>query len=249
MKIFSVHDSMNYCLFLLAQKTQAATEATGEEPLPQLISALRSIPGLMQLTTHRAISGVHDPAIKTVAGPDRAFQLYFDGLLGLEHLLTPDSVLDRALGSRDAPLRRHFHWCHQAMAVRRYQLHGHPSRSETADQHGCTYFVSYEGRSADDEKWLAHYLRHHPPIMKKLPGLRKLEVYSRIDYCSDLDIEKSRSLQRNIVMFDSQHQLNDALNSSVREELRADYDGFPPFEGASPHGAMMSEVFAPATRY
>ena len=237
---------MNYCLFLLAHEARAPVGAAGQEPLSRLVPVLRGIPGLTQLVSHRAIGGVQDPAIRDAAGPAHAFQLYFDELLSLEQVLRLGSVLDRALASGDAPLRGTFHWSHQAMAVRRYELSGHALRPEAAVQQGCTYFVSYEGQSADDEAWLAHYLRHHPPIMKKLPGLRKLEVYSRIDHLSELDIERSRALQRNIVMFDSQQQLNDALDSPVRAELRADYEGFPPFKGVSPHGAMLSEAFAPA---
>jgi uncharacterized protein (TIGR02118 family) len=240
---------MSYCLFLLAQQARTPVGAAGQEPLSRLVSVLRGIPGLTHLMGHRAISGVHDPAIKNAAGPAHAFQLYFDELLSLEQVLRSESVLDRALASGDAPLRRPFQWSHQAMAVRRYELPGHSLQPEAAVQQGCTYFVSYEGQSADDEEWLAHYLRHHPPIMKKLPGLRKLEVYSRIDYSSELDIERSRALQRNLVVFDSQQQLNEALDSPVREELRADYDGFPPFKGVSPHGAMLSEAFAPADCY
>lgn len=237
---------MNYCLFLLAQEARAPVGAIGPEPLSRLVSVLRGMPGLVQLISHRAVSGVQDPAIRHAAGPAYAFQLYFDELLSLEQVLQPGSVLDRALASSEAPLRGQLRWCHQAMAVRRYGLPGPSSDAGTAPQQGCTYFVSYEGQADDDEAWLAHYLRHHPPIMKKLAGLRKLEVYSRIDYSSGLDIERSRALQRNIVMFDSERQLNDALDSPVRAELRADYDGFPAFTGASPHGAMLSEAFAPA---
>ena len=236
---------MNYCLFLLAQEARTTTPTGGLEQLPQWISALRGLDGLTHLVTHRAISGVRDPAIKESVGPRHAFQLYFNDLLSLEGALTSSSVLDQALGSSDAPLRSHLHWCHQVMAVRRYPLPEPSSPSGTPAQQECTYFVSYEGRADDDELWLAHYLRHHPPIMTKLPGLRRLEVYSRMDCRSDLDIEQSRALQRNLVVFDSEDRLNDALGSPVREELRADYEGFPRFEGTSPHGAMISQAFAP----
>ena len=67
-----------------------------------------------------------------------------------------------------------------------------------------------------------------------------------MDYRSELDIEQSRALQRNLVVFDSEDRLNDALRSPVREELRADYEGFPRFKGTSPHSAMISQAFAPA---
>jgi hypothetical protein len=233
---------MSYCLFLLAQQAMIPAAAMGEEELRPLIAALSSAPGLTYLVSHRAITGVRDPAIERAAGPSHALQLYFDELLSLEGLLTSGSVLDRALGTSDAPLRRHLHWCHQAMAVRRYQLPAYAARSASPGRQECTYFVSYEGRSTDDEEWLAHYLRHHPPIMAKLPDLRKLEVYSRLDYRSELDIEKARSLQRNIVVFDSQDRLNVALSSPVREELRADYEGFPRFNGTTPHRAMVSSA-------
>src|SRR5215831_14297336 len=80
-------ESMNYCLFLLAQDIRSPRGASAMEPLCQLHSVLRNIPGLTQWVSHWAIDGVGDPAIRESAGPDQAFQLYFDDLLCLESVL------------------------------------------------------------------------------------------------------------------------------------------------------------------
>jgi uncharacterized protein (TIGR02118 family) len=237
---------MNYCLFLLAQADETRTTPVAASCSPAFVQSLRGIAALTQLTVHRIGGRAQDPAIAHGAGPDWVLQLYFNDLLALEAALAPGASLDRALRGRDIPALRRFRWSQQVMAVRRYALATAWPRQDDLTRQACTYFVSYEGQAADDEAWLAHYLRHHPPLMKKLPALRALEVYSRVDCHSGLDIPRSRALQRNLVMFDSLRELNEALNSPVRRELRADYESFPPFEGASPHGAMESEIHAPA---
>jgi uncharacterized protein (TIGR02118 family) len=237
---------MNYCLFLLAQAENVHADLVVESLGQALVRSLRGMEALTQLSVHRAGGRAQDPAIAHGAGPDWVFQFYFDDLLALEAALARGASLDCALRASDVPAWRGLRWSQQVMAVRRYALATTWPRQDKAIRQACTYFVSYEGQAADDAAWLAHYLRHHPPLMKKLPGLRALEVYSRVDYDSGLDITKSRALQRNLVMFDSLQELNEALNSPVRRELRADYDNFPAFEGTSPHGVMESEIHAPA---
>ena len=239
---------MNYCLFLLAQADDAQTNPVATSSSLAFVQSLRGIASLTQLTVHRAGGRVQDPAIAHGAGPDWVLQLYFDDLLALEAALAPGASLDCALRGSDVPALQRLRWSQQVMAVRRYALATIWPQQDEATRRACTYFVSYEGQAADNEAWLAHYLRHHPPLMKKLPGLRALEVYSRVDCQSGLDMPKSRALQRNLVMFDSLRALNEALNSPVRHELRADYESFPPFEGTSPHGAMESEIHAPTLR-
>lgn len=236
---------MNYCLFLLAQAGKAQASLVAAPIAPAFVRSLRAIPGLARLTVHRAGGRAQDPAIAHGEGPQWAFQFYFDDLLALEAALARGAALDCAWRGSDMAALQDLRWSQQVMAVRRYALATAWPRQEKALRQACTYFVSYEGRAADDEAWLAHYLRHHPPLMKKLPALRALEVYSRVDCDSGLPISKSRALQRNLVMFDSLQELNDALHSPVRRELRADYESFPAFEGVSPHGAMETEIHAP----
>ena len=48
----------------------------------------------------------------------------------------------------------------------------------------CTYLVSYEGEAEDLNAWHAHYLAKHTAHMASFPGIRELEVYTRLDWVS-----------------------------------------------------------------
>ena len=48
----------------------------------------------------------------------------------------------------------------------------------------CTYLVSYEGEAEDLNAWHAHYLENHTRHMAMFPGIRELEVYTRLDWVS-----------------------------------------------------------------
>ena len=232
---------MNYCLFLLGHLRDSTedTAAAATAEIGALLPALRGVPGLSALAHHRrAAVGVQDPRIAEAAGPDRAIQLFFRELLCLESALSEDGLLQRCIGTRS---RQPLAWRLQAMAARHYPVADPGPARDPAGFSGAGYFVSYEGRADDDAAWLTHYLRHHPPIMGRLPGLRRLEIHSRLDCRDETGIPRAAALQRNLVAFDDAQALAAALASPVRAELRADYQAFPPFRGASPHCTMASQ--------
>jgi hypothetical protein len=78
--------------------------------------------------------------------------------------------------------------------------------------------------------------------MTQLPGLRELEVYTRLDWISALPFRRVNFFQRNKVAFDSEAALTSALHSPVRQKMREDYRAFPPFTGGNTHYAMMTRV-------
>jgi hypothetical protein len=83
--------------------------------------------------------------------------------------------------------------------------------------------------------------------MARFPGIRGIEICTRIDWCGFLPWHRVDHMQRNKVVFDSAEALTAALNSPVRHEMRADFHKFPPFQGGSLHHAMATETVAPAT--
>jgi hypothetical protein len=163
-----------------------------------------------------------DPYLDDGAAPPLVLQLYFDELPRLEQACA-GALSD--LGQCTA----------QAMAVRGFAVPqpGIP---------GCTYLVAYDGPAQDEQAWHAHYLRHHPPIMARLPGIRELEVYTRIEWLAPLAWRRANCMQRNKVGFESAAALSAALQSPVRKEMRADYAALPPFSGAVTHFPMATRV-------
>jgi uncharacterized protein (TIGR02118 family) len=165
-----------------------------------------------------------DPFLNDGAPPPLALQLYFADLAILEQACAGALSVFKSCAA-------------QAMAVRRFAV---PNPGTP----GCTYLVAYEGPAQDERAWLAHYLEHHPPLMARLPAIRELEVYTRIDWVSPPAWERVSCMQRNKVAFDSAQALSAALDSPVRHEMRADFRRLPPFAGAVTHFPMATRIIA-----
>ena len=71
--------------------------------------------------------------------------------------------------------------------------------------------------------WLAHYLENHTRIMATFPGIREVEVCSRIDWCGALPWPRVDHMQRNKVVFDDGDALKAAMTSPVMQDMRADF--------------------------
>ena len=168
---------------------------------------------------------VHDPYLDDGAPPAQVVQLYFASLAALE-------AAAAQVASGDA----------EAMQVHRFSV---PEPWQRTPSRYCTYLVAYEGPADDESAWLAHYLEHHPPLMRKLPHIRELEIYTPIEWRCPVALRRVRHLQRNKVTFDDAAALAAALDSPVRREMRADFASFPPYRGRVTHYAMTTEVLRP----
>ena len=171
-------------------------------------------------------SEVRDPFLDDGRAPSRVAQLYFDSLTVLE-------MAAREVRGATAA---------EAMSVHRFPV---PEPWTRVPERFCTYLVAYEGPADDEAAWLGHYLKHHPPLMARLPGIRELEIYTPLEWRCPPTLERMRHLQRNKVAFDSAAALAAALDSPVRREMRADFAQFPPYRGRVTHYAMSTEMPRP----
>lgn len=226
------------------------------ESFAPMASRLATAPGFVGLRAH-VPSDADDPYLKDTDAPGLVLQLYFDGVDALRDQGREGSALAREsasvwpseiersarmpAASHDAgnaarPLAPAATW--QAMQVERIEL----AASEPLPEVHCTYLVAYDGTSPDEAAWHAHYAEHHVPLMKRLPGLRQLELYRPLGIELAMpalrSFERSGAMQRNKVVFDSPQALTAALNSPIRHEMRKDYRQSPPFEGRSTHHPM-----------
>lgn len=230
---------MEVCLFLIVDRGDADN---ADGPLPRIdeaVAVLRRAPGLTRLVVHRPVAAAADHADPVARPPSPAcvLQGYFRELDTLEAMLAPTGAAPACVRRWQAAGRR---VAQQAMAVRRIPL---PGAGAAAVARSCTYLVSYEGNAEDPNAWLSHYLDRHPPLMAQLPGVRAIEIYTRVDYRSALPAPRADAMQRNKVVFDDVDALARALASPVRLRMRADFDALPPFTGATPHFPMASESF------
>ena len=171
--------------------------------------------------------------------PQLGLQLYFDELSHLEAAIAADGHL-QAL-ARDWPSLRGATATQQAMALRPFPVDD-PRVQASAGGMPCSYVVHYDGQAEDLNAWFTHYVTHHPQIMRRFPGIREIEVLSRIDWCDAMPWQRVHHIQRNRVMFDSPEALTAALQSPVRHELRADYYQFPKYDGGNAHYPMATDI-------
>jgi uncharacterized protein (TIGR02118 family) len=229
--------SVEVCFFLIGESSHARG-VFDRSTISHLQSAAHDVAGLRRFVSH--LPAVRDE--RTASGPFCVTQWYFDDLERLEAALQPGGAIQAAADSiatsmDDCTLLQ------QAMAVRKFST-PHPI---DAREERCTYLVSYEGEADDFNAWLTHYLTHHPPLMTQLPGIRELEIYTRIDYRSALKHARATAMQRNKVVFDDVASLDAALASPVRARMKADFDSFPPYSGTTPHYPMHS-IYGNLTR-
>jgi uncharacterized protein (TIGR02118 family) len=179
-------------------------------------------------------SSTSDPYLNDGPPPVLGLQLDFTDIADLEaacaadgHLLPLASIMPGADVAQ------------QAMLTRRFPV---PDAEFRTPEPHCTYLVAYEGEAEDANVWLDYYIAHHPPIMARFPGIREIEISTRIDWCGFLPFRRVNYLQRNKVVFDSAEALTEALNSPVRHEMRADFKKFPPFNGGNTHFPMLTRT-------
>lgn len=235
---------MAFALFLSFEDAAKEGLAVREEDLSSVREILSQTPGLTScamFTPEKA----EDIFNKDGASPPFALQLHFEALGELEaaaaasgnlqKLFLP-GVLDSLKGARKTQ---------QAFLVRAFDVDD-PKIRTGAGKLPCSYVVHYPGPAEDISAWLGHYLNGHPPVMRKFPGIRWIEILSRVDWCTALPVERVEHIQRNRIVFDSAADLEAALQSPVRYEMRQDYHTFPPYEGGNFHYPMATETIVPS---
>lgn len=232
---------MSICLYLSFRSRSNPSLDSGE--MAKLEALLRSTPKLRKALVHTA-SEADDPYLKDEPPPHLVLQLYFAALPDLETALARGGHLDAISSHREFPGLAGAEVTQQAMTARSFAV-PEPAFGNPGAPY-CTYLVSYEGEAEDLNAWLDHYLEKHTVHMASFPGIRELEVYTRLDWVSAVGWPRENFMQRNKVAFDSPEALTAALHSPVRHEMRADYKTFPPFTGPVKHFAMATRIVRPA---
>lgn len=227
---------MTFALVLFYDKTDGR-----DVPAPEL-AALRDrvarIPSLVEGLIYTP-AAARDTYVADGTPPPLGLQLHFDRLEHLEAACAASGPLSDlptllpSLGKTRAGV--------QAFWRRTWPV---PEPNNDGGRR-CSYVVHYSGPAEDMNAWLAYYVAGHPPIFQKFPGIRGIEILTRVDWISGLPLDKVDNMQRNRVVFDTPEALTTALTSPVRHELRADFHNFPPFEGDNFHYPMWTETVLP----
>jgi uncharacterized protein (TIGR02118 family) len=227
--------------FITVHNPDDATLRASAEDLARFREIVRRTPGLERgivFTPERA----RDPYLETAVPPQLAAELYFGDIAALEAAAAADGHLQQLAALATLPSLAGVPTRQQAMLVRRFAV---PEADMPAPAPCCSYLVGYRGPAEDLNRWLSHYIEHHPPLMARFPGIREIEVSTRIDWYGFLPWPHETCMLRNRVVFDSAAALAAALASPVRHEMRADYANFPPFSGEVFHYPMATQVISP----
>lgn len=234
---------MRFAYLAFFENTHGRELAASKADIETVAEIINLTPGLTSahLYTPETAQDLYNPE---EAAPVFGMQLYFDELSALEDAMAPAghllqlaapgvlSSIRGAKATQQAMYVRHFPVDDAALDI---QKNGNP----------CSYVVHYPGPATDLNVWMHHYVAHHPQIMRQFPGIRAIEILSRVDWTGFLPWTRVNHMQRNRVMFDSQAALTAALQSPARIALREDFKHFPPFEGGHSHFPMETRVIVP----
>lgn len=104
-----------------------------------------------------------------------------------------------------------------------------------------SYFVRYEGQAESHEAFLSHYRRRHAPILARFPGIKGIVLHTPTTWQDPFPVKPDRFALIAQMIFDSQEDLDKALQSDARATARDDFASFPPFHGMVYHQAAISE--------
>lgn len=210
----------------------------GPDALSRLRALLRTLPALTEALIFTPATA-RDLYTDDGDSPPLGLQLEFADIAALESAAGPQGALQPLCqpGALDAltPARAEA----QAFLRRAYPV---DDPAHGPDATPCSFVVHYPGPAADPNAWHAYYIAGHPPLMRRMPGIRAIEILTPVDWVNGLPIATARHMQRNRVLFDSPAALTAALQSPIRHELRDDFHHLPAFEGGNAHHAMLTET-------
>ncbi|MGK6313464.1 hypothetical protein [Neorhizobium sp. DT-125] len=234
---------MRFAYFAFFENTDGSQLAVSKADVETVAEIVRLTPGLTSANLY-APETTDDMFNEKELPPVFGMQLYFNELTELEEAMAPAGHLQQLAASGVLSSIRGARATQQAMYVRPFPVDDGKLDTEK-NGNPCSYVVHYTGPAEDLNVWLHHYVSHHPQVMRTFPGIRQIEVLSRIDWCGFLPWERVNHMQRNRVMFDSPAALQAALRSPARIAMREDFKTFPPFEGGNSHYPMETQIIRP----
>lgn len=234
---------MSFSYFIYYDHGGRAGIQLGAEDKSRFVGIVRATPGLRRALVYTPETAA-DPYLDDGPPPPLAAQLDFADIGALERAVARDGHLQALAAPDTLPSLAGAQIAQQAMLLRTFAVPD-PVYRTAPGALPCSYLVSYPGPAEDLNEWLSFYIAHHPVPMAKLPGIRELEVLTRIDWHGFLPWPRANAMLRNRVAFDSEKALEAALASPVRHEMRADYKRFPPFAGGNTHHPMATLAVTP----
>jgi uncharacterized protein (TIGR02118 family) len=230
---------MSFTLFLTfyAREAAARISAADLERAAEILRSVRDLRRGLLMTPEKA----PDPYVEYPPPPQLAFQLYFADIRALEAAAGAEGPLQAIARADTLPSLDRSGAAQQAMVVRAFPVPDPAFRTPPGEL-PCSDVIHYPGKPVDLNAWLAFYFQSHVPLMRRLPGLRELELYTRLDWVSALPWPRADYFQRNKVVFDDAAAVAAAFASPIRAEMRADFLSFPSFTEGNRHNPMATRT-------
>ena len=225
---------MTIAYFLTYQGPHDHADAFREWFKGKPMATLRDLPKARAIETYVPEES-KDPYLNDGPGPVLMVQVDFDDIGDVERAISGGAFRSEIADTSKIPVPG-ISLTHDALEMRWWAVGGddgpHPRTAPVS------YVVRYYPPAEDEQAFIDFYVSHHPQILAKLPKIRNVLCYLRLDWKDSAGIERADTMIGNEVVFDSLQDLNDSLKDDVRHELRDDYKQFPPFGGNVTHFAM-----------
>lgn len=106
------------------------------------------------------------------------------------------------------------------------------------------YCVRYEDVTGPVDHLVAYYRDHHVPILLRWPGVRAVQLLTPIAAVDPQPTNPGTAALQVLITFDTQHDLQRALDSAERAEARDDFARFPAFAGRVTHQALRCDILS-----
>lgn len=187
------------------------------------------LPGLSALDTYVMVeNGAHDPFNNDKVGPLLIAMPEFGSV---EALTSACGAIEQGLSQLPAGVNATV----TAMERKFYSV-GQQTAPEPL-RAPFSYVVRYHRPAEDEAAFIANYVATHPETLGKLPSIRSVMCYFPIG-TPPSKYPAADYMIGNEVVFDTVVDFNAAMQSPVRQELRAHFREFPAFTGANTHFPM-----------
>lgn len=216
---------------IFSTDTSAANETRSDFP-EQEIAALATLPGAERVDRYEPTAFPGDPYDDDRQGQVLTIQTSYRDIPSLEEGLSSGEfqrLVSAASGSG-------YRLSHDAMDILRYSVADESEPRELTAP--ISYVVRYHYPADDVKRFIDYYTSHHPIIEKRFPRIANIMCYLPIKWQDPSDLPYLGYMLGNEVVFESVEDMGYALQSPVIDEMSADFDLFPTFQGCHTHYPM-----------
>src|SRR3990170_1184765 len=188
---------MLFSYFIVYHRGTSRGAGVGDADKARFVEIVGATPRLRKALVYTP-EAASDPYVQGEAPPLLAAQLYFADIADLEAALAPTGHLQALAAPGVLPSLAGAVVAQQAMLTRTVPVPD-PVFRTAPGKLPCSYLVAYPGPAEDLNRWLSFYVASHPVPMAKLPGIREIEILTRIDWCGFLAFPRASDMLRNKV--------------------------------------------------